>query len=125
MVGIGFAHVRQKLTQCRVGNDGQIGRGKSMLRTLRKTFGGAMALMCLISTLALAQSQQGQPQAQGQQGQSQTMTCTKVDDKGNCIEARGTDDRLVIVMGEDMKTGEKMTCVTTAGVVHCTKIMVK
>jgi hypothetical protein len=84
-----------------------------------------MALMCLIATLALAQGQQGQSQAQGQQGQSQTMTCTKVDDKGNCIEARGSDDRLIIVMGEDIKTGEKMTCVTTSGVVHCTRIAMK
>jgi hypothetical protein len=72
MVGMGFAFVRQKLTQCHVGNDCQSRRVKTRLRTLGKTFGGAMALICLISTLALAQGQQGQPQ---------TMTCTKVDDR--------------------------------------------
>ena len=55
-----------------------------MPRNIGKTFGGAVAVLCLVSRLAIAQSQ-GQSQGQAQ-GQSQRMTCTKVDANGNCVQ---------------------------------------
>src|SRR5262245_18882565 len=42
---------------------------------LGETVGGAMAVLCVVSTLVLAQGQ--------------TLVCMKVDDRGNCIEAKG------------------------------------
>src|SRR5262249_23575047 len=61
-----------------------------MLRTVGKIFAGTMTMLCLVSTLAIAQSQSSSwrfitpPQIQTQaQPQSQTMPCTQVDGKGN------------------------------------------
>jgi len=85
-----------------------------MLRNIRKTLGGALAVIGLVSTLAMAQ-----PAAPGQ-----TMVCTKVDANGYCIEAKAQDDRMVSVRVEGMKVSEKMTCVTTNGNTTCTKVTV-
>jgi hypothetical protein len=57
-----------------------------MLRTVRKTVGGALALLCLASTFAIAQTQ--------------TMTCTASDGKGTCTVATGADGKAIVVVGE-------------------------
>jgi hypothetical protein len=76
-----------------------------------KAFGGTMAVLCLVATLVLAQGQ--------------TMVCTKVDDQGNCSEAKGPDGKIGLVKGEGVKVGEKMTCVTApGGDLTCTKVTV-
>ena len=85
-----------------------------MRQTIGKTFGVAMASLCLFSTLAMAQ-----PTAPGQ-----TMTCTKVDANGYCIEAKAQDDKMVTVRVEGVKVDEKITCVTSGGTTTCTKVTV-
>ena len=82
-----------------------------MRQTMRTALGGAMAVLCVVSTLAMAQGQ--------------TLVCTKVDDRGSCIEAKGPDEKMVLVKGEGVKVGEKMTCVTApGGDWTCTKVTV-
>jgi hypothetical protein len=85
-----------------------------MLRTIGKTFGMAIAGMCLVSTLAMAQTVTPAP--------GQTLVCTKVDANGNCIEAKGTDDKMMPVRVEGVKISEKITCVTTDGNTKCMKV---
>ena len=76
-----------------------------------KTFGGTMAVLCVVATLALAQGQ--------------TLVCTKGDDRGNCIEAKGPDGKIGLVKGEGVKVGETMTCITApGGDLTCTKVTV-
>jgi hypothetical protein len=83
-----------------------------MRHTIGKACGGAMAILCVVSTLALAQGQ--------------TMVCTKGDDRGNCIEAKGPDGKIGVVKGEGVKVGETMTCITApGGDLTCTKVPVK
>lgn len=76
-----------------------------MLRKIGKAFGVAMAMMCLVSTLAIAQAQ--------------AMTCTKDDGKHGCTAAAGTDGKVIIVVGDNLKTGDLMTCVDQGYVVAC------
>lgn len=85
-----------------------------MLRTIGKTFGMAMAGLCLVSTLAMAQTPAPAP--------GQTMVCTKVDANGYCIEAKSQDDKTVTVRVEGLKVSEKMTCVTKGTETTCTKV---
>jgi hypothetical protein len=85
-----------------------------MLRTIGKTFGMAIAGMCLVSTLAMAQTMTPAP--------GQTLVCSKVDSSGNCIEAKGTDDKMVPVRVEGVKVSEKVTCVTEGTNTTCTKV---
>jgi hypothetical protein len=80
-----------------------------MLRQL----GIALSGLCLVSTMAIAQ----QMPAPGME-----MVCTKVDAMGNCIEAKGTDEKMVVVKGEKIKVGEKMKCVMKDGTTTCTKV---
>ena len=83
-----------------------------MRHTLGKACGGAMAILCMVSTLAMAQGQ--------------TMVCTKVNDRGSCIEAKGPDGKIGVVKGEGVKVGETMTCITApGGDLTCTKVSVK
>ena len=83
-----------------------------MLRTIGKTFGMAIAGMCLVSTLAMAQSSApGQP-----------LVCTKVDMSGFCIEAKAPDEKMIVVKVEGVKIGEKITCVTAGGNTTCTRV---
>ena len=83
-----------------------------MLRTIGKTFGMAIAGMCLVSTLAVAQSTApGKP-----------LVCTKVDASGYCIEAKAPDDKMITVRVEGVKVSEKITCVTTGTSTTCTKV---
>lgn len=83
-----------------------------MLQSIGTTCGMAIAGMCLVSTLAMAQ-----PTAPGQ-----TMTCTKIDAQGYGIEAKAHVDRMITVRVEGVKVSEKMKCVTTDGNMTCTKI---
>ncbi len=47
------------------------------------------------------------------------MICAKDDGKGQCIAATGPDDKTVIVVGEGVKTGEKMSCVDRGNMIAC------
>jgi hypothetical protein len=79
-------------------------REKPMLRTIGKTVGGALAVLCLVSTLAVADE----------------MTCTAGDGKGNCTAAAGPDGRVIVVVGEGVKVGEPVSCVDTGYMINCT-----
>lgn len=85
-----------------------------MLRTIGKAVGMALAGLCLVSTVAMAQiPAPGVP-----------MVCTKIDTMGNCIEAKGIDEKMVTVRVEGLKVSEKMTCVTAGISTTCTKVTV-
>ena len=89
-----------------------------MLQTIGKTIGMTIAGMCLVSTLAIAQT----PLPGTPPGPAVPMVCTRVDMSGNCVEAKAPDESMVIVQGEGIKVGEKMTCVTTGSTTTCTKV---
>ena len=74
-----------------------------MLRKIGKTLGSAIAVLCLISTLAVAHE----------------MTCAKDDGKGDCIAATGPDGQTIVIVGEGLKVGEKMGCVDRGNIVTC------
>jgi hypothetical protein len=74
-----------------------------MLRQFGKTLGGAIAVLCLVSTLAVADE----------------MTCTASDGKGNCTAATGPDGKVVVVVGEGVKVGEKMDCQHKGSTIDC------
>jgi hypothetical protein len=108
-----------------------------MLRNISKTVGSAMAALCLVSTLAMAQAQSptppqspSQPMAPQtgnttpQQGHRQDanpmmLTCTKDDGKGSCVAASGPDGKEFVVNGEGLKSGASMSCVDRGNVVEC------
>jgi len=75
-----------------------------MLRTIGKTVGGALAVLCLVSTLAVADE----------------MTCTAGDGKGNCTAAAGPDGKVMVVVGEGVKVGEPVSCVDAGYMINCT-----
>jgi len=81
-----------------------------MLRNIGKTFGIAMAMMCLVSTLAMAQAA------------PQTMVCTKIDTSGNCVEAKAPDNKMIVIKTEGVKVAEQVSCVTTGTSTTCTKV---
>ena len=74
-----------------------------MLRRYGKTLGVAFAVLCLVSTLAMATE----------------MNCAKDDGKGNCIAATDSDGRTVVVVGEGLKMGEPMDCVDRGNMIAC------
>jgi predicted ribosome-associated RNA-binding protein Tma20 len=74
-----------------------------MLRILGKTLGSALAVLCLVSSLAVATE----------------MTCAKDDGKGQCIAAMDPDGQTVVVVGEGLKAGEQMDCVDRGNMVAC------
>jgi hypothetical protein len=93
-----------------------------MLRNITRTIGSAMATLCLVSTLAMAQAQQLPPQTQ--QGHRQDpnpmmLTCSKDNGKGNCVAAKGPDGKEFVVNGEGLKSGASMSCVDRGTVVDC------
>ena len=111
-----------------------------MLRNITTTVGSAMAALCLVSTLAMAQAQSpSQPQYPAQpmtpqygnttpqQGHRQNpsqhlvmrLLCTRDDGKGNCTAATGTDGKEFVVNGEGLKSGAYMNCVDRGTVVDC------
>jgi len=76
-----------------------------MLRTVRKTVGGVLALLCLASTLAIAQTQ--------------TMTCTASDGKGNCTVATSADGKAIVVVGEGVQVGDSVACQNRGYMINC------
>jgi len=102
-----------------------------MLRNMTKTVGSAIAALCLVSTLAMAQPQSpSQPMTQQhgnttpQQGHRQDanpllLTCSRDNGKGVCVAARGSDGKEFVVNGEGVKSGATMTCVDRGSVVDC------
>ena len=76
-----------------------------MLRTVTKTVGGTLALLCLASTLAIAQGQ--------------TMTCTASDGKGNCTVATGPDGKAIVVIGDGVQVGDKVICQNRGYMISC------
>ena len=79
-----------------------------MVRTVGKTLGGALALLCLASTLAIADGR--------------TMTCLQVDGKGNCTAAAGPDGKEIVVVGDNIDKGDLMSCVDKGYMVACEKL---
>jgi len=65
--------------------------------------GGALAILGLVSTLAMATE----------------MTCAKDDGKGNCMAATNAEGQSVVVVGEGLKTGEPMRCVDRGNMIAC------
>ena len=65
--------------------------------------GGAFAVLCLLSSLAVATE----------------MTCAKDDGKGNCMAATDPEGRTIVVVGEGLKTGEPMDCVDRGNMIAC------
>ena len=102
-----------------------------MVRKISTTFGSAMAALCLVSTLAMAQPQTTtqdstrEPKSPSSEirsqdpSQSQHMTCSKDDGMGNCTAATGPDGKDIVVVGTGVKTGDTLTCVDMKGVMHC------
>jgi hypothetical protein len=115
VVDIKFAFVNDTLTQCSGAIDDQTMRSKTVLQTIGKTFGIAMAGMCLVSSLAIAQT----PTQTPPQRPPQKMTCSKVDGKGDCVAATTADGKEIVVVGEGVKAGEAMICVDLGNVVDC------
>jgi hypothetical protein len=90
-----------------------------MLRNIGKTFGSAMAALCLVSSLMVVQtSSQTLPQ-----GQSQNMTCTKDNGKGVCTAARTADGKEVLVVGQGLERGDSMTCIDRGNIVDCKPVV--
>jgi predicted ribosome-associated RNA-binding protein Tma20 len=74
-----------------------------MRRILGKTLGSAIAMLCLVSSLAVAME----------------MTCTKDDGKGQCIAATDPEGKTVVVVGEGLKMGEQMACEDRGNMIAC------
>jgi hypothetical protein len=105
-----------------------------MLRNMSRTVGSAMAALCLVSTLAMAQAQypaqrmapqtghttpqQGHRQNPSQ-GQPMNMTCVRDNGKGDCVAATGADGKEFVVVGEGLKSGASMSCIDRGNVVEC------
>jgi hypothetical protein len=109
-----------------------------MLRNITTTFGSALAALCLVSTLAMAQTpmtpqtgnttpQQGHRQQSATESQIQKtsqgerirLTCTRDDGKGNCTAGTSADGKEFVVNGEGLKSGATMSCVDRGTVVDC------
>jgi hypothetical protein len=108
-----------------------------MLQHISRTVGSAMAALCLVSTLAVAQAPYPtQPQFPSQPMAPQTgnttplqghrqdanpmrLTCTRDDGKGSCVAALGPDGKEFVVVGEGLKSGASMSCVDKGTVVEC------
>ena len=97
------------------------------MRTVSKSIGAIMPLLCLLATLAMAQTQDAPPrsttppeleqqpptQTPGQgstPSQTREMTCIMDDGKGNCLSAAEANGSTVVVGGKGMKKGDKMQC---------------
>ena len=74
-----------------------------MLRKFGKILGCAIAVMCMVSTLAVAVE----------------MTCIQDDRQGTCTGGQGPDGRHIVVVGKGVKMGEKMDCVDKDNVIEC------
>ena len=76
-----------------------------MLRTVSKTVGDALALLCLATTLAIADPQ--------------TMICTASDGKGNCTVATDADGKAIVVFGEGVQVGDTVACQDRGYMINC------
>jgi hypothetical protein len=79
-----------------------------MLQTISKTVGGALALLCLAATFAIAAPQ--------------TMTCTASDGKGNCTVATGADGKAIVVVGEGVQVGDTVACQDRGYMINCATV---
>ena len=79
-----------------------------MRRQCGKTLGGVLALVCLVSTLAIAEE----------------MTCTASDGKGTCTTATGPEGTSLVVVGEGLKVGEQMDCVDRGTMIACHAVLI-
>jgi hypothetical protein len=110
-VGIRFALYTKKLPQRSDEYQQLTERNTYMLRNISTTLGSAMAALCLVSTLAMAQPQTTtqdstrKPQSTASESrsqypserQSQHMTCIKDDGMGNCTAAVGADGKNLVL----------------------------
>jgi hypothetical protein len=71
---------------------------QAMLRTLGKTVGGALAVLCLVSTRAVATER----------------TCTTSDGKGTCTAAIRDDGKVVVVDGPGSRSARAWSVSTGA-----------
>ena len=76
-----------------------------MIQTVSKTVGGAVALLCLAATFAIAAPQ--------------TLTCTASDGKGNCTAATGADGKAIVVVGEGIHVGDTVVCQDRGYMINC------
>jgi hypothetical protein len=113
-----------------------------MLRRFTTTVGSAMAALCLVSTLAIAQPRtstinstanprqpasdyRSQDRSRDYRSydrsryQSQNMICTQDDRMGNCTVASGDDRRDILVRGDGLAIGDRMSCVDRGYMVKC------
>jgi hypothetical protein len=67
-----------------------------MLRTIGKTVGSALAVLCLVSTLAVAAEE------------GMELTCTASDGKGNCVVGQMPGGKDLVLVGSGLKVGEKI-----------------
>jgi hypothetical protein len=79
-----------------------------MLRKCMRTLMFAVAVLFVVSTLAVAAE----------------MTCSKADDKG-CTMAKDAGGKEMAVMGAGMKMGDKMDCMDKGGKMECKKMEMK
>jgi hypothetical protein len=75
-----------------------------MRRTMAKTLAGAVAVLCVVSTLALAEE----------------MTCSK-DNGKDCIMVKDANGDEVEVMVSGVKAGDKLICTQTRDRMMCQK----
>ena len=97
------------------------------MRTVSKSIGAIMPLLCLLATVAMAQTQDAPPRSttppeleqqppthtpgQGAtQSQTREMTCIMDDGQGNCLSAAEANGSTMVVGGKGMKKGDKMQC---------------
>ena len=86
-----------------------------------QTLGMALAALCLLSPLTMAQT----PYSSSSNTPSREMTCTQEDTKGNCTAVAQPDGTTVSVMGKSAHVGDKMTCVDHQGSLQCTRVAKK
>jgi hypothetical protein len=78
-----------------------------MLRTFVKALGSALAVVYLVSTLAVAAEE------------GMEMTCTASDGKGNCVVGKMPDGKDLVLVGSGLKVGEKILCHHRENLIHC------
>ena len=142
LVGIKFALFITKLPQRSHEQAQSSERNPRMLRKFTTIAGSAMAALCLVSSLAIAQPQTSprdstanprQPASDDKGDErsrdsrtdersgyrSPMMICTQDDRMGNCTAASGDDGRDIVVQGDGLQRGDRMSCVNRGYMVHC------
>jgi len=88
-----------------------------MLRTFGKTVGSALAVLCLVATLAVAAEE------------GMEMTCVRTSastgERGNCVVGKMPDGSDLVLVGTGLKVGEKMLCHHRDNMIHCTPVPTK